>query len=147
MATNATAPASPRPRRWPNCFACGSENQKGLQLHFEITGDGQATANWLASRDYEGFEGMIHGGVIATALDEAMAQAVVASGRNALTCELRVRLRRRIAPGESLHLRGWITGTHKRKLTAEAALSGADGQERAYAWATFLLLSVAAQGV
>lgn len=127
-------------RRWPNCFGCGSDNRKGMHLHFETTAEGHATATWLTSRDYEGYEGVIHGGIITAALDEAMAQAVVASGRKALTCELRVRLRRQIAPGETLHLRGWITEIQKRRLTAEAALIDETGDERTHAWATFLLL-------
>lgn len=138
MASQGTASA--QVRRWPNCFGCGSDNAKGLHLHFDFTADEQATANWVTSRDYEGYEGVIHGGIIAAALDEAMAQAVVASGRKALTCELRVRLRRQIAPGDSLEIRGWIAAVERRKLTAEASLAGAEGEERAHAWATFLLV-------
>jgi len=127
-------------RRWPNCFACGSDNRKGLHLHFDFTAEGHATAAWLPTREYEGFEGVIHGGIVTTVLDEVMAQAVVASGQKAMTCELRVRLRRQVAPGETLCLDGWITEVQKRKLTTEATLTDASGAERAHAWATFLLL-------
>ncbi|MCC6858598.1 MAG: PaaI family thioesterase [Bryobacterales bacterium] len=107
-------------------------------MHF-TAGNDTAAARWVASSDLESFRGVVHGGLVATVLDEAMSQAAATSGSQALTCELRVRLRRPVAAGEDLEVRGWVVERRKRRILTEAALSGRDG-ERAHAWATFLEL-------
>lgn len=137
----ATQPARevPELRAQNGCFACGAENPQGLHLCFETAPDGSVATSWQPAPVFQGFEGVIHGGLIATVLDEAMAKAVLASGLKAVTCELSVRFRRHIVPGEKLLIRGWVTTRQKRKLTCEAILSGEDGQERAHASGIFLL--------
>jgi acyl-coenzyme A thioesterase PaaI-like protein len=63
-----------------SCFACGPDNSRGLRLQFEIDEDGEAIAEWIPDPDLEGFEGIVHGGIISTVLDEAMSKVVVATG-------------------------------------------------------------------
>ncbi len=121
-----------------NCFACGPAHPHGLRLIFSRDEQRGMSAWWDTSSEYEGFQGVIHGGIISTVLDEAMAKAVAASGTAAFTCELRLRLRRPVAPGERLHINGWVVEKQRRKILAEAALTDAEGRERAHAWATFL---------
>jgi acyl-coenzyme A thioesterase PaaI-like protein len=98
------------------------------------------TAVWRTGEVWEGFRGMIHGGIVSTVLDEAMSKAVAATGICALTCDLRVRLRQRIEVGEELRIRGWVVEKRKRRIVTEATLRDSRGQERAHAWATFLEL-------
>jgi acyl-coenzyme A thioesterase PaaI-like protein len=74
-------------------------------------------------------------------LDEAMAKAAVTGGTPAYTCDLRVRLKRHVTPGEHLEVRGWVVERKKRKVLAEATVSDAAGHEIAHAWATFLEVS------
>lgn len=124
----------------PACVVCGTQNPRGLRLSFEFPHDGVASAEWTPTPDWEGFRGVIHGGIVSTVLDEAMSQAVSAKGWPALTCELRVRLRRHVEPGRTLRVRGWIVERQKRKIVTEASLVAADGEEHAHAWATFLAL-------
>jgi hypothetical protein len=62
-----------------NCFACGSRNPQGLHLCFETGPDGCVAAPWQPSPIFQGYEGIIHGGIISTVLDEAMAKAVIAA--------------------------------------------------------------------
>jgi acyl-coenzyme A thioesterase PaaI-like protein len=122
------------------CFVCGQDNARGLRLEFRPEFDGGMTANWMPDSAFEGFHGVIHGGVVSTVLDEAMSKAVAATGAKALTAELRVRFRHHVATGEDFRVRGWIVGRHKRVIDAEAALTAADGTEHAHAWAKFLSL-------
>jgi acyl-coenzyme A thioesterase PaaI-like protein len=124
---------------WRNdhCFACGAGNPRGLQLRF-LTGEDGASVSWVTSTDWEGFRGIVHGGLVATVLDEAMSQAVASSGCRALTCELRVRLRRHVEAEESLQVRGWVVERRRRRIRAEATLCDDHGIERAHGWATFL---------
>ena len=123
-----------------SCFVCGSENPRGLHLRFERTESGEMTANWTPDAELEGFRGIIHGGMITTVLDESMAKAVSVTGVEALTAELRVRLRRHVATGSRVRVRGWVESRNKRMIKAEAALTAPDQTEFAHAWATFLVL-------
>jgi acyl-coenzyme A thioesterase PaaI-like protein len=122
------------------CFVCGSQNPQGLQLCFAPDGDHAVTAVWRTKEVWEGYRGVIHGGIVSTVLDEAMSKAVAAAGIRALTCELRVRLRQRIEVAEELRIRGWVVEKRKRRIAAEATLNDSDGLERAHAWAIFLEL-------
>lgn len=123
------------------CFVCGQANPRGLRLLFRAAEDGGVSAEWRPPEDLEGFEGIIHGGIVSTVLDEAMSKAVMASGWKALTCELRVRLRRPVRPGTALRVRERVTGQRRRRISAEAALEDARGEEYARAWGVFLTLS------
>ena len=121
-----------------NCIVCGSQNLNGLQLAFQAGSNGVSAA-WVPKSGWESFEGTVHGGIITAVLDEAMSKAIIACGWEAFTVELRVRFRNRVAPGERLHVEGWIVGKHKRRILAEASLAADTGRERAHAWATFLI--------
>ena len=63
-------PEKINPRRM--CFGCGDMNACGLQLNFRLEGN-KATAEFVPEERYQGYPGLVHGGVTATALDEAMA--------------------------------------------------------------------------
>jgi hypothetical protein len=119
------------------CVVCGTQNPTGLQIRFRSSSDG-ATARWTPAIGWESFEGVVHGGIIATVLDEAMSQAIIARGWEALTVELKVRFRGRVAPGDCLQIRGWVVERRRRRVRAEATLITDAGAERARAWATFL---------
>jgi acyl-coenzyme A thioesterase PaaI-like protein len=99
------------------------------------------TAEWTPSRAWEGFRGVIHGGLVTTVLDEAMSKAVASTGSAALTCSLEVRLHRCVTPGETLLVRGWVVEKRKRRALTEAELRDSFNVERAHAWATFLEVS------
>ena len=123
------------------CFVCGSDNPGGLQLRYKCGVDGTVNATWTPTNMCEGFRGIVHGGIVSTVFDEAMSKAVFATNCQALTCELRVRFRHHVTVGEPLRVRGWVVAQQKRKITAEASLCTLDGEERAQAWATFLVLA------
>ncbi len=124
----------------PACVVCGPENPRGLRLRFHPLDDGAVGADWTPTADWEGFKGVIHGGIVSTVLDEAMSHAVSARGWPALTCELRVRLRRHVEPGLALQVRAWVVERRRRKILTEAVLTTPGGEEHAHAWATFLAL-------
>jgi len=124
----------------PACVVCGPENPRGLRLRFHALEDGAVGADWTPTSDWEGFKGVIHGGIVTTVLDEAMSHAVSARGWPALTCELRVRLRKHVEPGFPLQVRAWVLERRRRKILTEAVLTAPGGEEHARAWATFLAL-------
>ena len=54
------------------CFGCGQQNLFGLQLELERRPEGGVAGRFFVKQDHQGPPGYAHGGVIATALDEAM---------------------------------------------------------------------------
>ena len=98
-------------------------------------------ASWVPDIHWEGLRGIVHGGIVTTLLDEAMAKAVAAAGCKTMTADLRVRFRRYAKTGEVLQVRGWIVKHRKRLIEAEATVVAHDGSERAHAWATFLAVT------
>lgn len=135
---NHPAAQIPPPHSQPVCFACGAENPHGLRLQFHVSGAGSVVAEWTPLKCWEGFQGIIHGGIVSTVLDEAMSKAVAAATQPALTCRLEVRLRRPVVPGEPLAVRAWVVEKRKRRIRVEAELRDRLNKERAHAWATFL---------
>jgi acyl-coenzyme A thioesterase PaaI-like protein len=120
------------------CFACSPENPRGLHLDFRPDAAGNYCAEWLPEAGFEGFRGVIHGGIVSTVLDESMAKAVAATGAFGFTAELRVRFRQQVPPGAAVQVRGWIADSGKRMLKTEACIEDAHGKELAHAWAVFL---------
>ncbi len=103
------------------CFACGVENPFGLKLTFRQEGETYVTT-FIASREYQGYQGLLHGGIMATLLDEVMARYVwQLLDAPAATARLEVRYRRPAPMGCPIEVRGWITRRHGRRAFATAA--------------------------
>ncbi len=133
----AVSTSAPQPES--ECFACGPDHAHGLKLRFGPDGPGCVIADWVPAKEWQGYQGIIHGGIIATVLDEAMSKAVAAAADPAFTCRLEVRLRRHVAPpGELIKVRGWVVEKRNRHTRTEAELRDSLNVERAHAWATFL---------
>jgi acyl-coenzyme A thioesterase PaaI-like protein len=79
-----------------SCFACGepASAAPGLGLAFTVSPDGASVqAEWRAPAWAVGYDGLVHGGLLATALDAAMVHALFARGVVARTAALRIRYR------------------------------------------------------
>jgi len=74
-----------------NCFACGSNNGVGLRLKFDEKDDGSVMGYFTADPRFEGYSGIVHGGIIATLLDSAMSHCLFKKGIMALTGRLSIR--------------------------------------------------------
>ena len=120
------------------CFGCGDDNPIGLHLRFAADGD-SVRASFIPSPDHQGFGGIVHGGIISTILDEAMAWATAHSGFWAMTGDIRVRFRRPLTIGESAVVMARVSGARGRLVTTvgERALAS-DGSSIATATATFV---------
>lgn len=121
-----------------SCLVCGHLNPHGMHLAFIAEGSG-VLAEWIPGKNWESFQGIVHGGVLSTLLDEAMSKAIIAHGMEAFTVELRVRFKQKLHTGETVQVRGWVVERHKRRITAEASLCSSTGGEYAHAWGVFLL--------
>lgn len=119
------------------CFVCGDDNPEGLHIRFFADGD-EAIAEYQPSGKYQGYQGILHGGLTATLLDEIMAKAVLSKQRFAMTVELNVRFKKAIPIGETLRLVGRVTREQGRILETAGEVIGADGQIYAAATGKYL---------
>jgi len=74
-----------------NCFACGPNKDGGLRLAFQEKEDGSVVGYFAADPKFEGYSGMVHGGIIATLLDSAMTHCLMKKGLFTLTGRLSIR--------------------------------------------------------
>jgi uncharacterized protein (TIGR00369 family) len=124
------------------CFGCGAANPQGLHLSFTHVDDGvRATFTPLAV--HQGYEHVVHGGIISTLLDEVMAWAVAAAGIWAVTGEMQVRFRRPLHVGETVTLHGAVTDIRTRAISASGQVMR-EADEQVIATATALFVRVPA---
>lgn len=78
-----------------NCFVCGRENPAGLKINFYSIAPGKVRADLWLTCEYEGYPGVVHGGIIAAILDECGGRAhMVELDRFMVTAQLNVRYRK-----------------------------------------------------
>lgn len=119
-------PAGPLLQDDRRCFACGPENGEGLQLRFEY-GEGTARSTFVPQRRFAGWTTIVHGGIMATLLDEAMAHAAIAAGVRAVTGKLEIRFRKAAPIDTPIVVEGKLVGRRGRMLTLVASVRGEDG--------------------
>ena len=84
-----------------NCFVCGSLNPIGL--HLDITeGEGWARALWTVEKPYVGYEGMLHGGIMASIMDDLMAHALYYTDLDVVTAHLELDYKVPVHVGERI---------------------------------------------
>src|SRR3712207_1107554 len=103
------------------CFGCGDDNPIGLHLQFAADG-GSVRASFVPGPHHQGFGGIVHGGIISTVLDEAMAWATARAGYWAMTGDMRVRFRRPLTVGESTVVSARVSNTRGRLVTTVGEL-------------------------
>lgn len=129
---------------WPGaCFGCSPRNPHGLHLRFERTASGCRGTHTLAAH-LCGFDGIAHGGIVTTLLDEVGAWAVILhTARMGLTRHTNTRFIDRVPTGKPLQLEAWIESCDARDAVTRAALRDADGKVLAEAQAGWALASAA----
>jgi uncharacterized protein (TIGR00369 family) len=125
-------------REYNNCFACGSENPVGLHVSPQRA-DGRSRLTWQPGDDYEGYRTVIHGGIVSTLLDEAMAYAALSLFKNCATAEMTVRFRKPVMVEGEVIIEGRVVDRKRRVIHTEAILRQ-DGVEKATATGKFICL-------
>jgi uncharacterized protein (TIGR00369 family) len=136
---------SPELKKQPNslhCFACGLENSFGLQIRFYDNGEDEVVAKYVVPDHYQGYPGIVHGGITATILDELVGRAVLADRQNKfmVSAKLNIRYRKPVPLGEPLDLMGKVTRRRGRIATSRAEIRLQDGSIAAEAEATLVRL-------
>ena len=73
------------------CVVCGDGNKAGLKLSFQVSSNGSVEGKVPCRRLFQGYDGLLHGGVISAILDSAMTNCLFAHDIVAVTGELTVR--------------------------------------------------------
>ena len=123
------------------CFGCGQANQTGLRLDFLLADDGSVVSFPVVTNAFEGHPGYLHGGIIATLLDEAMSKAVRARGSSSMTRKMEVDYLRPVPSETPLRLEGRIARNEPRKHWTEARILDEKGKLLAEAKGLFIEVS------
>ena len=120
--------------RQPNskhCFVCGLESEVGLKLRFNDNGTDEVQASYTVAQKYQGYPGVVHGGIVAAILDEVSGRALLARGHDPLnlfvTLKLEVRYRLPTPTNTPLTAVGTIVQAGKSRAKVRGELRLPDG--------------------
>jgi uncharacterized protein (TIGR00369 family) len=123
-----------------SCFVCGSDNPIGLKRRFFVEDEVVKTV-FQPEPDHCGFPNVLHGGLVATLLDETMGWAANrAMSRMTLTAEMTVRYLKSVPGDAPVHVHAEITKSHRRMCRTVGRVQSAEGEVFATAEARFLPL-------
>ena len=110
------------------CWICGEKNPDGLQLKFDLNKTTKTLqTSFIPTETYQGYDGIVHGGILSALLDEAMAKLAFELGYNAVTAMLNVRFKSLAKVKEKLTIRGKITQANRWLVFAKATIHKEDG--------------------
>ena len=89
-----------------NCFVCGTQNPIGLKLNFTIDSDDICRSQFTPAENHCGYDGVTHGGIIFSALDDVMANWLFLKGLKAFTAKCEIRYRDALPIGTPTRLEG-----------------------------------------
>jgi uncharacterized protein (TIGR00369 family) len=126
--------------RYLECFVCGRENAAGLDVQFFRDGD-KVVCDWLPAEKHLGYRDRVHGGVVASILDEALSWAPASEyQRMCFSIELCIKYRRPIPSGEAVRVEAELVDCKPRAAKARGRILNAAGQVCAEATGVFLPL-------
>lgn len=109
-----------------HCFACGKRNKFGLRLNIE--GDrSRVKINFTPKKIHQGYKGVLHGGIMSTLLDEAIAWVALKNDLRVLTCELNIRLKKLAKIGEPIFVEAKLDDVKRRVVVASAVAKDEEG--------------------
>jgi acyl-coenzyme A thioesterase PaaI-like protein len=109
-----------------HCFGCGPHNPIGLKLQFTIDGDTLRTECTPAAV-YQGWPGLVHGGILSLILDEAMNNVAYLTGTPCITASMNIRLRQPAKVEETLYITARITRRNRKLIESSARICLKDG--------------------
>jgi uncharacterized protein (TIGR00369 family) len=112
------------------CFVCGVENTFGLQVSFFEEEPGKTSANVTVSKHFQGYPGIVHGGIIAALLDEAAGRTIMQGDapRWMVTAKLSVRYRRPVPVEKPLKLTGQLIEDNGMTVKAISEIRDSENQ-------------------
>ena len=123
------------------CFACGEKNPVGLHLTFDFDGE-KITTKKILPKEFQGYEGTAHGGILSTMLDETMCKFISAKyHEKSLTGRLEIRYKYPTPIEQELKITAWEENQRKNIISMRATVETQDGTITAEATAKFALVN------
>lgn len=119
------------------CFVCGRDNAIGLGLQFTAT-DAGVYSVITPGHQYEGFPGVLQGGVAAGLMDDAMWYAIFAQGPMTMTAEMTVRYKAPVPTGDLIRIEGRVESIRRSLYQTAARILSRDGKVLMEATGKFL---------
>lgn len=115
------------------CFICGLENPAGLHLHIYETEPGVMETTYLAPGHFQGYPGVLHGGIVGAIIDEVAGRAHMGSDpanpRFMFTAKLEVKYRKNVPIGRKLRIVGRAGKSKSRSAEAWGGIYDAETGE------------------
>ena len=126
-----------------HCFACGTLNEQGMGLVLHVE-PGRCWTELTLEQRFQGWDGIAHGGIICTILDEVMAWSLAATDNWGLTARMSVDFKRPVRLGVPIRGEGWVTRVRRRLVeTAARLVDPVSGEVLAAATATYVAADAA----
>jgi len=105
------------------CFACSQENPIGLKLKPVHDGE-KVTAEFTAGKFHQGWDNVVHGGILYTLLDEVTAYAMLCHGIElGVTAKSEIRFKQVAPINEPIQASAWVTKLTKRLVETKGVLT------------------------
>ena len=115
------------------CFICGLENPIGLHLHIYEVEPGVVETTYTAPEHFQGYPGVLHGGIVGALIDEISARAQMGSNpidpRFMFTAKLEVKYRQNVPIGKLLKIVGKAGKSKSKSAEAWAGIYDAETRE------------------
>lgn len=115
------------------CFICGLENPVGLHLHIYETEPGRVESMYLAPDHFQGYPGVLHGGIVAAIVDEIAGRSLMGSDpsspRFMFTAKMEVKYRKNVPIGKMLKILGKAGKSRSKSAEAWAGIYDAEMDE------------------
>ena len=125
------------PKSHDKCLLCGQKNRAGMNLEFKIGSDKSVTTTVDTSVVHQGYEGILHGGVITSLLDCAMCHALFSIDVEAVTGDMKISFHKEVPVGATLIVTAKVLNARGPLYKTEAFLT-VDGDKCASAQARFV---------
>jgi acyl-coenzyme A thioesterase PaaI-like protein len=107
------------------CFVCGPSNPIGLHLHFRLDGD-ICRSEFTPADHHCGYDGVTHGGLIFSALDDVMANWMFLKGIRAYTAKCDIRYKDSLPTGTPVKLEGRCIRARGRLFQMQGTMTRID---------------------
>jgi uncharacterized protein (TIGR00369 family) len=130
-----------KPNPTNRCFGCGGANQRGMQLTYEqVDATQRIRGDFRLGAEYQGGAGFIHGGIIATVLDEVMGKVCRFRGVHAVTAELTIEYLKPVPVDGDLVVEGYEVEMTGRNLFMVGEIRDVSGKVLARGKGRFVIL-------
>ena len=124
------------------CLLCGPDNPDGMNLSFETT-ESETVTTLVFPEKFQGYEKVVHGGMIAAVLDEVMIKHIYAAGHITVTAELTTKFLKPAPTETELVATAFDMKIRGRIIAARSDMKTADGTVVAEASGKYLILDQA----